>query len=65
MVTLSFRLAPQICPTEEFNMIHPPGVISKYAPESIIGRVGAAAAVAAAPAAAAPAAGGGDQGTRV
>jgi len=38
--------------TEEFNMIHPPDVIPKYAPDSIIGVVGTAAA-------AAPAAGGG------
>jgi len=36
--------------TEEFNMIHPPDVIGKYAPDSIIGMVGAAGA---APAAAA------------
>merc|ERR1719323_2277116 len=32
--------------TEEFNMIHPPDVIPKYAPDSIIGVVGAAAAAA-------------------
>jgi len=38
--------------TEEFNMIHPPDVIGKYAPESIIGKVGAGAP---APAAVAPA----------
>merc|ERR1711981_639475 len=37
--------------TEEFNMIHPPDVIGKYAPDSVIGMVGTAAA--AAPAAAA------------
>merc|ERR1719421_1381405 len=51
--------------TEEFNMIHPGDVIDKYAPDAVIGVLGAggpapAAAVAAAPgtAAAAPAAGG-------
>merc|ERR1712066_936558 len=33
--------------SEEFNMIHPPDVIPKYAPDSIIGVVGTAAAVAA------------------
>merc|ERR1712226_1093455 len=38
--------------TEEFNMIHPPDVIPKYAPDAIIGVVGTAAA-------AAPKAGGG------
>merc|ERR1712060_606216 len=27
--------------TEEFNMIHPPDVISKYAPDAIIGMLGA------------------------
>merc|ERR1711904_107654 len=48
--------------TEEFNMIHPPDVIPKYAPDAIIGKVGtgapkAAEAAAAAPAAAAPAGG--------
>merc|ERR1719218_29913 len=26
--------------TEEFNMIHPPDVIGKYAPDSVIGKVG-------------------------
>merc|ERR1711975_98955 len=42
--------------TEEFNMIHPPDVVGKYAPDSIIGKVGtgpvapAAGAAAAAPA---------------
>merc|ERR1719263_2225476 len=41
--------------TEEFNMIHPPDVVSKYAPSSIIGKVGTGAPAAAA----APAAGGG------
>merc|ERR1712151_756051 len=30
--------------TEEFNMIHPPDVIGKYAPDAIIGKVGAAKA---------------------
>jgi len=30
--------------TEEFNMIHPPDVIGKYAPDAIIGQVGAAKA---------------------
>merc|ERR1712232_608845 len=44
--------------TEEFNMIHPPDVIPKYAPDAIIGKVGTGAKAAkAAPAAgAAPAA---------
>merc|ERR1712242_185618 len=42
--------------TEEFNMIHPPDVIPKYAPDAIIGVVGSAAA--APVAAAAPTAGG-------
>merc|ERR1719198_2103805 len=37
--------------TEEFNMIHPPDVIGKYAPNAVIGVIGAKAA--AAPAAAA------------
>jgi len=37
--------------TEEFNMIHPPDVIPKYAPDAIIGMVGSAAAPAAASAA--------------
>merc|ERR1719245_783929 len=38
--------------SEEFNMIHPPDVIPKYAPDAIIGRVGSGApAVAVAPAA--------------
>jgi len=40
--------------TEEFNMIHPPDVIPKYAPDAIIGVVGSAAP---APVAAAPAGG--------
>merc|ERR1712060_833506 len=34
--------------TEEFNMIHPPDVIPKYAPDAIIGVVGVAAAAPAA-----------------
>jgi predicted heme/steroid binding protein len=34
--------------TEEFNMIHPPDVIGKYAPDAVIGMVGAAAPAAAA-----------------
>ncbi|CAK9008235.1 unnamed protein product [Durusdinium trenchii] len=34
--------------TEEFNMIHPPDVIGKYAPDSVIGNVGSGVAVAAA-----------------
>merc|ERR1719163_2118745 len=42
--------------TAEFNMIHPPDVIGKYAPDAVIGKVGASAP-AAAPAA--PAASGG------
>jgi len=28
--------------TEEFNMIHPPDVVGKYAPDAIIGQIGAA-----------------------
>merc|ERR1719296_318750 len=45
--------------TEEFNMIHPPDVIGKYAPDAIIGVVGsgAPAGASAAAAAAAPAGG--------
>merc|ERR1719335_438186 len=43
--------------TEEFNMIHPPDVIPKYAPDAIIGKVGTGAPAKAAPAAAAPAGG--------
>merc|ERR1712127_548646 len=45
--------------TEEFNMIHPPDVIPKYAPDSIIGKLGdgsAAPAGATAPASAGAAA---------
>merc|ERR1740139_1695710 len=38
--------------TEEFNMIHPPDVVGKYAPDAIIGEIGVPGA-AAAPAAAA------------
>merc|ERR1719399_547749 len=41
--------------SEEFNMIHPPDVISKYAPDAVIGKLGTGAPAAAA---AAPAAGG-------
>merc|ERR1719390_269966 len=37
--------------TAEFNMIHPPDVIGKYAPDAVIGKVGAPAAAPAAPAA--------------
>ncbi|CAE7613769.1 osm1 [Symbiodinium sp. CCMP2592] len=37
--------------TEEFNMIHPPDVIGKYAPDSIIGKVGSGAPAPAAEAA--------------
>merc|ERR1712061_419696 len=29
--------------SEEFNMIHPPDVIPKYAPHAVIGKLGAAA----------------------
>merc|ERR1712226_578962 len=47
--------------TEEFNMIHPPDVIPKYAPDAIIGKLGTGVKKtkksSAAPAAAAPAAG--------
>merc|ERR1711957_60507 len=42
--------------TEEFNMIHPPDVVPKYAPDAIIGKVGTGAAMAAA---GAPSGGGG------
>jgi predicted heme/steroid binding protein len=43
--------------TEEFNMIHPPDVIGKYAPDAVIGKVGAGGpAEAGAEAVAAPAA---------
>merc|ERR1719471_1885947 len=46
--------------TEEFNMIHPPDVIPKYAPDSIIGVVGTGPAGGGGGAAkSAPAAGGG------
>merc|ERR1719261_1801051 len=44
--------------TEEFNMIHPPDVIPKYAPDAVIGQLGAAKAPKAkkaAPASGAPA----------
>merc|ERR1719249_395113 len=34
--------------TEEFNMIHPPDVIGKYAPDAVIGMVGTGAPAAAA-----------------
>merc|ERR1719198_333646 len=27
--------------TEEFNMIHPPDVVGKYAPDAVIGQIGA------------------------
>merc|ERR1719414_1908394 len=37
--------------TAEFDMIHPPDVISKYAPDAIIGKLGAQGASSAAPAA--------------
>merc|ERR1719313_2122662 len=37
--------------TEEFNMIHPPDVVPKYAPDAVIGVVGSAAQVSAAGAA--------------
>merc|ERR1719345_68101 len=36
--------------TEEFNMIHPPDVVGKYAPDAIIGVVGVAGQPSAAPA---------------
>merc|ERR1719258_529516 len=47
--------------TEEFNMIHPPDVIGKYAPDAVIGVLGGggAAAVAGGAPAAAAAGGGG------
>jgi len=40
--------------SEEFNMVHPPDVIQKYAPDAIIGKLGGAAPAAAAPVAAGP-----------
>merc|ERR1719469_1095701 len=46
--------------TEEFNMIHPPDVISKYAPDAIIGMIGGGGGAAAV--GGAPAAGGGGGG---
>merc|ERR1712066_1028109 len=45
--------------TEEFNMIHPPDVIPKYAPDAIIGVVGTGPAGGGGAAKATPAAGGG------
>merc|ERR1711970_1046172 len=41
--------------TEEFNMIHPPDVIPKYAPDAIIGNVGTGAPAGGGGSAAAPA----------
>merc|ERR1719291_359232 len=35
--------------TEEFNMIHPPDVIGKYAPDAVIGKLGEGGAAAGAP----------------
>ncbi|CAK9029272.1 unnamed protein product [Durusdinium trenchii] len=46
--------------TEEFNMIHPPDVIGKYAPDSVIGKIGGGGGGAVA--GGAPAAGGGGGG---
>merc|ERR1719401_2841174 len=48
--------------TEEFNMIHPPDVIPKYAPDAIIGKVGTGAPAPAAAASAAPVADKGGKG---
>merc|ERR1711920_682820 len=45
--------------TEEFDMIHPPDVVGKYAPDAIIGIVGTAEQAAAAAGAVGGAAGGG------
>merc|ERR1711879_650113 len=45
--------------TEEFNMIHPPDVIPKYAPDAIIGVVGTGPAGGGGAAKATPAVGGG------
>merc|ERR550539_1075473 len=39
--------------SEEFNMIHPPDVIPKYAPDAVIGKLGSGAAPSSAPAPAA------------
>ena len=44
--------------TEEFNMIHPEGVISKYAPDTIIGKLDPEDANKEKPAASKPASGG-------
>merc|ERR1719191_1188995 len=45
--------------TAEFNMIHPPDVIGKYAPDAVIGQLGSGAPAAVGAPAAAPAAAGG------
>merc|ERR1719282_1190232 len=45
--------------SEEFNMIHPPDVIPKYAPDAVIGKVGSGGGGGGAAAVAAPAAAGG------
>jgi cytochrome b involved in lipid metabolism len=42
--------------SEEFNMIHPPDVVGKYAPDAVIGKLGTGAPAAAAAGGAAPAA---------
>merc|ERR1719482_1505653 len=44
--------------SEEFNMIHPPDVVRKYAPDAIIGKVGTGAVGGGAGGGAAPAASG-------
>merc|ERR1719407_337745 len=45
--------------SEEFNMIHPPDVVGKYAPDAVIGVLGAGGDAGPAAEVAAPAAGGG------
>ena len=48
--------------TEEFNMIHPPDVIGKYAPDAVIGMIGSGGGGGGGHAAAASGAGGGGGG---
>merc|ERR1712151_373415 len=51
--------------TEEFNMIHPPDVIGKYAPDAVIGMIGVAAAAVATVGAAARAPARKDKGDKI
>merc|ERR1719356_1579976 len=48
--------------SEEFNMIHPPDVIPKYAPDAVIGMIGGGGGGAVAAGGAAAGGGGGDGG---